>query len=196
MPNLQPLWHRPKAKATDRSLNLESIKFCLIQTNKTTCVVRHHTLQVMLLCMLCNSLTVWIVVCLLFVLFSIRRHQERRAILTPILTDFSVRVTAAPAIIFSKNLSPDCGQPEVSYCCCGVQNQTFKIGKTQTSYCQNSLLCHKNICSLQLFMQQKMCIFPPFCISCCFYSYLPWRCFLSLLNHMERDPERPWCHEY
>lgn len=47
-------------------------------------------------------------------LFSIRRHQERRAILTPILTDFSVRVTAAPAIIFSKNLPPDCGQAEVS----------------------------------------------------------------------------------
>ncbi|XP_061772519.1 intermembrane lipid transfer protein VPS13B-like isoform X2 [Nerophis ophidion] len=43
---------------------------------------------------------------------SIRRHQERRAILTPIVTDFSVRVTAAPAIIFSKNLSPDIGQAE------------------------------------------------------------------------------------
>ncbi|XP_068093820.1 intermembrane lipid transfer protein VPS13B isoform X2 [Hyperolius riggenbachi] len=33
---------------------------------------------------------------------SIKRHQERRAILSPILTDFTVRVTAAPAIIFSK----------------------------------------------------------------------------------------------
>ncbi|XP_064248901.1 intermembrane lipid transfer protein VPS13B isoform X3 [Passer domesticus] len=33
---------------------------------------------------------------------SIRRHQERRAILTPILTDFTVRITAAPAIIFTK----------------------------------------------------------------------------------------------
>nr|XP_061789029.1 intermembrane lipid transfer protein VPS13B-like [Nerophis lumbriciformis] len=43
---------------------------------------------------------------------SIRRHQERRAILTPIVTDFSVRVTAAPAIIFSKNLSLDTGQAE------------------------------------------------------------------------------------
>ncbi|XP_032375136.1 vacuolar protein sorting-associated protein 13B isoform X2 [Etheostoma spectabile] len=48
---------------------------------------------------------------------SIRRHQERRAILTPILTDFSVRVTAAPAIIFSKNISPDCGQPEEVVVC-------------------------------------------------------------------------------
>ncbi|XP_068178837.1 intermembrane lipid transfer protein VPS13B-like isoform X2 [Antennarius striatus] len=48
---------------------------------------------------------------------SIRRHQERRAILTPILTDFSVRVTAAPAIIFSKNLSPDCGQLEEVVVC-------------------------------------------------------------------------------
>ncbi|XP_044063064.1 vacuolar protein sorting-associated protein 13B-like isoform X9 [Siniperca chuatsi] len=48
---------------------------------------------------------------------SIRRHQERRAILTPILTDFSVRVTAAPAIIFSKNLSPDCGQAEEVVVC-------------------------------------------------------------------------------
>ncbi|XP_063307280.1 intermembrane lipid transfer protein VPS13B isoform X1 [Pelobates fuscus] len=37
---------------------------------------------------------------------SIRRHQERRAILSPILTDFTVRVTAAPAIIFSK-MSPE-----------------------------------------------------------------------------------------
>ncbi|XP_074538884.1 intermembrane lipid transfer protein VPS13B isoform X2 [Halichoeres trimaculatus] len=48
---------------------------------------------------------------------SIRRHQERRAILTPILTDFSVRVTAAPAIIFSRNLSLDCGQPEEVVVC-------------------------------------------------------------------------------
>ncbi|XP_034729846.1 vacuolar protein sorting-associated protein 13B-like isoform X2 [Etheostoma cragini] len=48
---------------------------------------------------------------------SIRRHQERRAILTPILTDFSVRVTAAPAIIFSKNISPDSGQPEEVVVC-------------------------------------------------------------------------------
>ncbi|CAJ1061446.1 LOW QUALITY PROTEIN: vacuolar protein sorting-associated protein 13B-like [Xyrichtys novacula] len=48
---------------------------------------------------------------------SIRRHQERRAILTPILTDFSVRVTAAPAIIFSKNLTLDCGQPEEVVVC-------------------------------------------------------------------------------
>ncbi|XP_069847231.1 intermembrane lipid transfer protein VPS13B isoform X1 [Dipodomys merriami] len=38
---------------------------------------------------------------------SIRRHQERRAILTPILTDFSVRITAAPAIIFTKISSPE-----------------------------------------------------------------------------------------
>ena len=52
-----------------------------------------------------------VVLCLVY---SIRRHQERRAILTPILTDFSLRVTAAPAIIFSKSVSPDCGQAEVS----------------------------------------------------------------------------------
>lgn len=80
------------------------------------------SVQFMLLCMLCSSSTEGIVLSLLFVLFSIRRHQERRAILTPILTDFSVRVTAAPAIIFSKNLSPDCGQPEVSECCFSDQN--------------------------------------------------------------------------
>ncbi|XP_038147757.1 vacuolar protein sorting-associated protein 13B-like isoform X3 [Cyprinodon tularosa] len=48
---------------------------------------------------------------------SIRRQQERRAILTPILTDFSVRVTAAPAIIFSKILSPECGQAEEVVVC-------------------------------------------------------------------------------
>uniref|UniRef100_F6T123 Vacuolar protein sorting 13 homolog B n=1 Tax=Ornithorhynchus anatinus TaxID=9258 RepID=F6T123_ORNAN len=38
---------------------------------------------------------------------SIQRHQERRAILTPILTDFSVRITGAPAIIFTKIISVD-----------------------------------------------------------------------------------------
>lgn len=38
---------------------------------------------------------------------SIRRHQERRAILTPILTDFSVRITGAPAITFTKIISPE-----------------------------------------------------------------------------------------
>ncbi|XP_010617862.1 vacuolar protein sorting-associated protein 13B isoform X2 [Fukomys damarensis] len=38
---------------------------------------------------------------------SIRRNQERRAILTPILTDFSVRITGAPAIIFTKIISPE-----------------------------------------------------------------------------------------
>ncbi|KAG8518875.1 Vacuolar protein sorting-associated protein 13B, partial [Galemys pyrenaicus] len=38
---------------------------------------------------------------------SIRRHQERRAILTPILTDFSVRITGAPAIIFTRIISPE-----------------------------------------------------------------------------------------
>ncbi|XP_068861322.1 intermembrane lipid transfer protein VPS13B isoform X5 [Aphelocoma coerulescens] len=45
-------------------------------------------------------------------IYHIRRHQERRAILTPILTDFTVRITAAPAIIFTKidaaeNLHPE-----------------------------------------------------------------------------------------
>jgi hypothetical protein len=40
-------------------------------------------------------------------LFSIQRHQERRAILTPILTDFSVRITGAPAIIFTKIISQE-----------------------------------------------------------------------------------------
>uniref|UniRef100_A0A3P9JC91 Vacuolar protein sorting 13 homolog B n=1 Tax=Oryzias latipes TaxID=8090 RepID=A0A3P9JC91_ORYLA len=48
---------------------------------------------------------------------SIRRHQERRAIVTPILTDFSVRVTAAPAIIFSKSLSLESGPTEEVVVC-------------------------------------------------------------------------------
>ncbi|XP_066525855.1 intermembrane lipid transfer protein VPS13B-like isoform X2 [Hoplias malabaricus] len=48
---------------------------------------------------------------------SIRRHQERRAILTPILTDFSVRITAAPAIIYSKPLSPDSNPAEEIVVC-------------------------------------------------------------------------------
>ncbi|XP_062322182.1 intermembrane lipid transfer protein VPS13B [Osmerus eperlanus] len=48
---------------------------------------------------------------------SIRRHQERRALLTPILTDFSVRITAAPAIIFSKPVSPDNAQTEEIVVC-------------------------------------------------------------------------------
>ncbi|XP_060756090.1 intermembrane lipid transfer protein VPS13B-like isoform X4 [Neoarius graeffei] len=38
---------------------------------------------------------------------GIQKHQERRAILTPILTDFSVRITAAPAIIYSKPVAAD-----------------------------------------------------------------------------------------
>lgn len=45
--------------------------------------------------------------------FSIQKHQERRAILTPILTDFSVRITAAPAIIYSKPASNDNSPKEV-----------------------------------------------------------------------------------
>ncbi|XP_062915876.1 intermembrane lipid transfer protein VPS13B-like isoform X2 [Mobula hypostoma] len=47
---------------------------------------------------------------------SIRRHQERRAILTPILTDFSLRITAAPAILFKK-LSPENAQTEEIVVC-------------------------------------------------------------------------------
>lgn len=49
-----------------------------------------------------------------FFFFSIRRHQERRAILTPILTDFTVRITAAPAIIFTKIDAAENLHPEVS----------------------------------------------------------------------------------
>ncbi|KAL6462541.1 hypothetical protein MHYP_G00289630, partial [Metynnis hypsauchen] len=48
---------------------------------------------------------------------SIRRHHERRAILTPILTDFSIRITAAPAIIYSKPLSPDSNSAEEIVVC-------------------------------------------------------------------------------
>ncbi|XP_018123635.1 vacuolar protein sorting-associated protein 13B isoform X3 [Xenopus laevis] len=43
---------------------------------------------------------------------NIRRHQERRAILSPILTDCTVRITAAPAIIFTKMVSPENLQTE------------------------------------------------------------------------------------
>ncbi|XP_035381767.1 vacuolar protein sorting-associated protein 13B isoform X2 [Electrophorus electricus] len=49
---------------------------------------------------------------------SIRRHQERRAILTPILTDFSIRITVAPAIIYSKPVSPD-NSPAEEIVVCG-----------------------------------------------------------------------------
>ncbi|XP_048385088.1 intermembrane lipid transfer protein VPS13B-like isoform X2 [Stegostoma tigrinum] len=48
---------------------------------------------------------------------SIRRHQERRAILTPVLTDFSVRVTAAPAILFTKQVSLENIQTEEIIVC-------------------------------------------------------------------------------
>ncbi|XP_061459906.1 intermembrane lipid transfer protein VPS13B isoform X5 [Rhineura floridana] len=48
---------------------------------------------------------------------SIKRHQERRAILTPILTDFTVRITAAPAIIFTKVISPENLQTEEILVC-------------------------------------------------------------------------------
>ncbi|KAG8441800.1 hypothetical protein GDO86_010832 [Hymenochirus boettgeri] len=43
---------------------------------------------------------------------NIRRHPERRAILSPILTDCTVRVTAAPAIIYTKLTSPENLQTE------------------------------------------------------------------------------------
>ncbi|KAK1806749.1 hypothetical protein P4O66_005249 [Electrophorus voltai] len=49
---------------------------------------------------------------------GIRRHQERRAILTPILTDFSIRITVAPAIIYSKPVSPD-NSPAEEIVVCG-----------------------------------------------------------------------------
>uniref|UniRef100_A0A8B9URB2 Vacuolar protein sorting 13 homolog B n=1 Tax=Anas zonorhyncha TaxID=75864 RepID=A0A8B9URB2_9AVES len=48
---------------------------------------------------------------------SIKRHQERRAILTPILTDFTVRITAAPAIIFTKIDTPENLHPEEILVC-------------------------------------------------------------------------------
>ncbi|KAM8811060.1 intermembrane lipid transfer protein VPS13B-like [Eudromia elegans] len=48
---------------------------------------------------------------------GIRRHQERRAILTPILTDFTVRITAAPAIIFTKIDAPENLHPEEILVC-------------------------------------------------------------------------------
>ncbi|XP_028837760.1 vacuolar protein sorting-associated protein 13B isoform X2 [Denticeps clupeoides] len=59
---------------------------------------------------------------------SIKRHQERRAILTPILTDFSVRVTAAPAIIFSKPISPEHGQVEEIVVCGHSLEVNFTTG--------------------------------------------------------------------
>ncbi|XP_017308310.2 intermembrane lipid transfer protein VPS13B isoform X5 [Ictalurus punctatus] len=49
---------------------------------------------------------------------SIQKHQERRAILTPILTDFSVRITAAPAIIYSKPVTSD-NRPMEDIVVCG-----------------------------------------------------------------------------
>lgn len=43
---------------------------------------------------------------------SIRRQQEKRVILSPIITDFSVRVTAAPAIIYRRPLAAVHGATE------------------------------------------------------------------------------------
>ncbi|KAM3873112.1 intermembrane lipid transfer protein VPS13B [Diretmus argenteus] len=74
---------------------------------------------------------------------SIRRHQERRAILTPILTDFSVRVTAAPAIIFSKPLSPDSGQAEEVVVC----GHSLEVNVTST------LDFYLSVAQLQLLQQ-------------------------------------------
>ncbi|XP_026149609.1 vacuolar protein sorting-associated protein 13B isoform X3 [Mastacembelus armatus] len=74
---------------------------------------------------------------------SIRRHQERRAMLTPILTDFSVRVTAAPAIIFSKNLSPDSGQAEEVVVC----GHSLEVNVT------SSLDFYLSVAQLQLLQQ-------------------------------------------
>lgn len=48
---------------------------------------------------------------------SIRRQQEKRVILSPIITDFSVRITAAPAVIYRKPLSADHGPAEEVVVC-------------------------------------------------------------------------------
>ncbi|XP_073702990.1 intermembrane lipid transfer protein VPS13B [Garra rufa] len=48
---------------------------------------------------------------------SIRRQQEKRVILSPIITDFSVRITAAPAVIYRKPLSADHGAAEEVVVC-------------------------------------------------------------------------------
>lgn len=63
----------------------------------------------------CPSILSNVISCFYF--FSIRRHQERRAILTPILMDFTVRITAAPAIIFTKIDAAENLHPEVSVKC-------------------------------------------------------------------------------
>ncbi|KAI4881788.1 hypothetical protein NFI96_011483 [Prochilodus magdalenae] len=59
---------------------------------------------------------------------NIRRHHERRAILTPILTDFCVRITAAPAIIYNKSLSPDSNSMEVECPPLGYTMQSMGAG--------------------------------------------------------------------
>ncbi|KAI5620879.1 vacuolar protein sorting-associated protein 13B-like, partial [Silurus asotus] len=60
---------------------------------------------------------------------SIQKHPERRAILTPILTDFSVRITAAPAIIYRKPAASDSSTVEV---------QTRQFLETSTIECHIS----------------------------------------------------------
>ncbi|XP_056617879.1 intermembrane lipid transfer protein VPS13B-like isoform X2 [Triplophysa dalaica] len=47
----------------------------------------------------------------------IRRHQEKRVILSPIITDFSVRITAGPAIIYRKPLAAAHGATEEVVVC-------------------------------------------------------------------------------
>ncbi|KAI7806135.1 putative vacuolar protein sorting-associated protein 13B-like [Triplophysa rosa] len=48
---------------------------------------------------------------------SIRRQQEKRVILSPIITDFSVRITAGPAIIYRKPLAAAHGATEEVVVC-------------------------------------------------------------------------------
>ncbi|XP_075922652.1 intermembrane lipid transfer protein VPS13B isoform X4 [Petromyzon marinus] len=48
---------------------------------------------------------------------GLRRQPERRAILTPLLTDFGIRVTAAPAVVFVKNMGAELGHTEEVLVC-------------------------------------------------------------------------------
>ncbi|TSK20268.1 Vacuolar protein sorting-associated protein 13B [Bagarius yarrelli] len=74
---------------------------------------------------------------------SIQKHQEKRAILTPILTDFSIRITAAPAIIYSKPLPTDNNQTEDIVVC----GHSLELNVT------SALEMFLSLCQVQLIQQ-------------------------------------------
>lgn len=137
------------------------------KANKAIYAVGRHTVQYTLLCMRCHSPTEWTVMRLLLsssALGGIRSDgpSSRQFWLTSQFGWLLPRPSSSARM-----------------CPLTVGSLRFVL----ESCCQNPVLCHRNICSLQLFMREKLYFFfPPFCISCCFNFCLPWHCFTASVH--------------